>query len=397
MDARPGARSGSVRLEGFLRLRLCLSMRTRIPSSGCLHAGSANRCPTRSQTMGRGTVRFRRTIPPRSVHLLDPHSRVLPQRRSWGRLHPCLGTDRNRLVERKPDHVRVRPPVAARRHSGAGVLPDDHGAELRPDSRGPGCGRDQDRTRAGRRQNAKAARLCRRLLRRLQPEQAEPRGRPQIRCGPPGRPPPRGGRGRGRRKLCARHHGTLGLRLGGSAPDQSRTGVRRPQGVPLRTVREPPGLGRGRAVHGRPGLHDGAAGAAAAGRVVGDRHHGRDVRGDRDPLRPAGPRCHRPGPVRQVRTLRIDGVPDDPAYGGHRHHGARTEADAVQGAGVGDLRDVRNRRRGAGLHRNHQRQPLAVMVRPFRLGRRVRRSAQCHQRGPRGPGRQVGGQDCGNW
>ena len=120
------------------------------------------------------------------------------------------------------------------------------------------------------------------------------------------------------RKLRARHHGPARLRLRRFRQDKSAAGLLRAQGLSQRPLRASPGARRGRAIHGRPRLHDRPAGPAAARRRLRRRHHGRHVRGDRHPGGVARARAHRPRPARQIGAVRIDRLPDGAAHGRRR-------------------------------------------------------------------------------
>ncbi len=222
------------------------------------------------------------------------------------------------------------------RHSRARILPHHHG----PDGGTHSCRsrRRRDQDRAGRRRShAPALRLCRRILSDLQPQQAQPGARPEIRRGTRAAASAGANRRRGAGKLRARHHGAARLRLCRSRGAKSAHRLLRAQGFPVRALRAPPGARRGGAVHGGAGLHDRAAGPAAARRRLGGRHHGRHVRGDRRAGGVARARAHRPRPGGQIGIVRIDRVPDDVAHGRRSGDRQTDAADAFSRRGVGDL------------------------------------------------------------
>ena len=105
------------------------------------------------------------------------------------------------------------------------------------------------------------------------------------------------------------------------------------------------------------------AGAAAAGRIIGGRYHGRDAVVLWH-LRPCGIARQSVEGGRHIGAHGSDGAPDAPAYRLHAKHGAEMEAHAGLSAGVDDPRDLRNRRRGAGPIGLHSGNPVRRQSQP---------------------------------
>ena len=153
-----------------------------------------------------------------------------------------------------------------------------------------------DQGRAGRRRpDPQAARLRRRLLRLLQPQQEEPRARCRLARRPQGAGQAAAVGRRDDRELRARFDGQARAGAGASRADQSAAGLLRAQGLPARAVREAAGARRGGADDGRAGLHDRPERAAAARRHLGGRHRGRHVRRLRHRAGAEAARPHRQG------------------------------------------------------------------------------------------------------
>src|SRR5882762_7113040 len=139
------------------------------------------------------------------------------------------------------------------------------------------------------------------------------------------------------------------------------------QGLSIRPLRASPGPRRSRADDVGPRRHDRHQRKTAAGRFVGERHHGRHVRGDLDSRSalPETQRCH--GRRYSYRVVRKLPVPGGPAHG--RVRGDRREAalDARTRARLADLRYFRDRGRRTHFHRRRHRRPLAEFCREFCL------------------------------
>ncbi len=193
-----------------------------------------------------------------------------------------------------------------------------------------------------------------RLLRHLQPQQAQHRAGYVDR----GRPDHRAAADREQRRPdrefptrpaeADRSRLRVGCRFC-AAPDLLLA-----QGLFARPVRESPRARRGRADDGRPCLHDGPAGPADARRCLGQRHHGRHVRRDRDPGRAGRAAAHRPRSLHPERALREQRVPDG---AGHDVRGGQRPAlDPLfdQGQPLAGLRSLRHQGRLEAV-RHHRR------------------------------------------
>ena len=110
------------------------------------------------------------------------------------------------------------------------------------------------------------------------------------------------------RELPARRAEEARPRLRVAEEEAQAPDLRLAQGLPARALRASRRARRGRADDGGARLHDRPARAAAARRLVGQRHHGRHVRRDRRARGAARARAHRQGPGdpgRPVRELRV--------------------------------------------------------------------------------------------
>ena len=188
-----------------------------------------------------------------------------------------------------------------RRHPRPRALPHRHGADGGPGARRPRRRRDQGGAGAEGRPYARARRFCGRLLRR-----------PSTATSAASRSTSRRRKGRQTfHRLAATADvvlenygpGTMErLGCGWDAleklnPRLDLSGAERLSGRPLRA---PPGARRGRAVPGRPRLHDRPARPAAARRRLDHRHSRRRVRRHCRAGGAARARPHRQGPARLV-------------------------------------------------------------------------------------------------
>ena len=129
--------------------------------------------------------------------------------------HQLAGrTDPRRQPRRVPPAGRgLMSARAAGGPQGPRVQPHGHGADRRAGLRRARRRRGQGRAGAEGRPHARPRRLRRRVLRRLQPQQAQPRGRSEAAGGAGGDPPPGADRRCRARELRPRHDGAARLRL----------------------------------------------------------------------------------------------------------------------------------------------------------------------------------------
>ena len=152
----------------------------------------------------------------------------------------------------------------------------------------------------------------------------------------------------------------LGFGYAALAKLNPRLDLRLAQGFPAGAVRAPHRARRSGADDGRPRLHHGAGGPAAARRLVGQRHHGRHVRRDRRARGAARARTDRPRAGGAERAVREQRVPGRAAHDAVRRHRQAGGADAGPDLRLGHLRR---------LHRQGWRADLPGRGSPTRSGR----------------------------
>src|SRR5258705_2022682 len=154
------------------------------------------------------------------------------------------------------------------------------------------------------------------------------------------------------------------------------------QGLSIRPLRASPGPRRSRADDVGPRRHDRHQRKTAAGRFVGERHHGRHVRGDLDSRSalPETQRCH--GRRYSYRVVRKLPVPGGPAHGRVRDDRREAALDARTRARLADLRYFRDRGRRTHFHRRRHRRPLAEFLPGVLSVGIFGRSQLAHDHGP---------------